>query len=274
MPELPEVQTVVDYIRKDLLEEEIMHIDPVWPKVLHNFDPEDLFQTQINTRILDVKRRAKFIIIQLPDHLIAIHLRMTGKLHLLQGNELPKHVTALIRMKSGKTLVFNDVRKFGRLYLYETMGPIDSCHGPEPLDESFSSDLFINLMVSRKRNIKGMLLDQSVLAGLGNIYVDESLWMSGIHPGSISSAVPKTRLSKLHKSIRLILSDAIIAKGTTIIDFSVNGESGKYSDQLRVFGKDGKPCLKCGHTIKKMRVGGRGTYICKKCQLRYIKPRY
>ena len=119
-----------------------------------------------------------------------------------------------------------------------------------------------------------MLLDQSVLAGLGNIYVDESLWMSGIHPSSISSAVPKTRLSKLHKSIRLILSDAIIAKGTTIIDFSVNGESGKYSDQLRVFGKHGKPCLKCGHTINKMRVGGRGTYICKKCQLRYIKPRY
>ena len=147
MPELPEVQTVVDYIRKDLLEEDISHIDPVWHKVLHNFDPEELVQTQINTRILDVKRRAKFIIIQLPDHLIAIHLRMTGKLHLLQGNELPKHVTALIKMKSGKTLVFNDVRKFGRLYLYETMGPIDSCHGPEPFEESFTSDLFINLKV-------------------------------------------------------------------------------------------------------------------------------
>ena len=133
MPELPEVQTVVDYIRKDLLEEEIIHIDPVWHKVLHNFDPEELVQTQINTRILDVKRRAKFIIIQLPDHLIAIHLRMTGKLHLLQGNELPKHVTALIKMKSGKTLVFNDVRKFGFIKLILPKMPIYSNYNITPI---------------------------------------------------------------------------------------------------------------------------------------------
>ena len=274
MPELPEVQTVVEHIRPDLLGEQIIGIEPIWPKVLHNFIPEDLINETIDTHIEDVKRRAKFIIIQLPDHIIAVHLRMTGKLYFVKKNEVPNHVSAVVKMKSGKLLIFDDVRKFGRFYLYNNLDPINSCHGPEPLDESFTIDLFLDIFTSRKRNIKAMLLDQSVVAGLGNIYVDESLWMSGIHPSSISNAIPKTKLVKLYKSIRTVLIAAIAAKGTTIINFYVNGESGKYADQLCIFGRADKPCLQCGNVIKKIRVAGRGTYICRKCQLRYIKSRY
>ena len=271
MPELPEVQTVVNHIREDLVGEQIIGIESIWPKVLHNFKPEDLIKKNIDTHIEDVKRRAKFIIIQLPDFIIAIHLRMTGKLYFLNQNELPKHASATLQLKSKKTLVFEDTRKFGRFYLYKDLEPINERHGPEPLDESFTSDLLMDILSTKKRNIKALLLDQSLVAGLGNIYVDEGLWMSGIHPNSISNAIPKTKIIKLHRSIQTILMDAIAAKGTTIIDFSVNGESGKYTDQLRIFGKAGEPCQKNKNKIKKIRVAGRGTYFCSKCQHLYLK---
>ena len=271
MPELPEVQAVVDYIKDDLINEELIDVNPIWPKVLDNFTPKDIFKNRDLT-IKDVSRRAKLIIIHFKDQIIAIHLRMTGKLYFMNESSIPKHTSALFQMKSGKILIFNDVRKFGRLYLYDNFDNINSRHGPEPLDSSFTSRELINILNSKKRNIKALLLDQSILSGLGNIYVDESLWASGIHPNSISNAIPDAKVDILHNSIQTILAKAISSKGTTIINFSVNGESGKYSEKLKVFGKDGKRCPKCNGEILKVRVTGRGTHICNKCQRKYIKP--
>ena len=269
MPELPEVQTVVDHLRADLVGEKISAIKAIWPKVLHNFDQNDLFNNNHGQEIKDVMRRAKFIILQLPSSLLAIHLRMTGKLYL-SNEEIPKHTSAIFELESGKKIIFDDTRKFGRIYLYKDLSLINKSHGIEPLSAEFTKDWLFTELKKKKRNIKALLLDQSFIAGLGNIYVDESLWVSGIHPNSISNTIPKIRMIKLHHAIQIILMDAIAAKGTTIINFSfLNGQSGNYANQLRIFGRSKEPCLKCKCEIEKIRVAGRGTYLCNQCQRKY-----
>ena len=271
MPELPEVQTVVNHLKSQLIGRRILNIEIIWPKVLDNFKPEELFTYKSNLKVNDVFRRAKFIIIQLDFYILAIHLRMTGKLHIIKDEPFPKHTSSVINLDNNYKLIFEDVRKFGRIYLYRNLDVINSKYGIEPLSNSFSFKLFQDLILTKKRNIKGLLLDQSIISGLGNIYVDESLWMSGIHPNSISCSISKLKLKRLHESIISILQEAIASKGTTIIDFSVNGESGRYSSQLRVYGKKGHQCLNCKNNIIKLRVCGRGTYVCKKCQKIYTK---
>ena len=269
MPELPEVQSVINHIKPDLMGEKIKSIIPLWTKVLHNFTPNDIYKKLEKKTVVDVTRRAKFIILQFHTGIIAIHLRMTGKLYFHLKSDYPKHCTAYIEFESGKKLIFEDVRKFGRFYLYNNLDHINHRHGPEPLDSSFTVKIFQGMLLRRRRNIKALLLDQSFLAGLGNIYVDESLWKSKIHPNSLSHQIPKKRLENLHQNIRTILAKAIEQNGTTIIDFSVNGESGKYANELKIYGKKNLKCTCCDQKIKKIRVAGRGTYICLKCQKKY-----
>ncbi len=272
MPELPEVQTVVNGLKEDLVGDRITCITPIWEKVLSNFIPSDLFIKDKKTLIQDVTRRAKFIIIHFPSSILAIHLRMTGKLFFPVANQIPKHTTAVIKLGSRKKLIFHDTRKFGRIYLYNNLTPINERHGPEPLGKNFSVLWLHRALQQRKRNIKALLLDQSFLAGLGNIYVDESLWTAGIHPGSISNALPAARIRRLHEAVQAILKAAITARGTTIIDFSyLNGQSGRYASQLRIFGRQGQPCITCGREIEKIKVAGRGTYVCSRCQKKYTR---
>ena len=133
--------------------------------------------------------------------------------------------------------------------------------------DDFTSDWFLENLKKKKRNIKALLLDQSFLSGLGNIYVDESLWASNIHPNSISCFIPKRKVIQLHNNIRVILSESIKQLGTTFINFTfLNGQSGNYSNELKIFGKQGKPCKKCLNKVKKIKVAGRGTHVCNKCQ--------
>ena len=268
MPELPEVQTVVNHIRPKLIGKKINSINVIWPKVLHNFTTNEADLIVKNKEIKDVYRRAKFIIIQLKKCILAIHLRMTGKLYF-HNDSIPKHSTAVFDISNGQKLIFNDVRKFGRIYLFKDLSFINSRHGPEPLKNSFTNALFKSMLESRKRNIKALLLDQSFLSGLGNIYVDESLWRTKIHPNSSSNLIPKKKVYLLRKNIRTILRNAIDKKGTTIINFSINGQSGKYAHDLRVYGRDGKSCKSCESKIIKLKVAGRGTYICNECQKCY-----
>jgi formamidopyrimidine-DNA glycosylase len=274
MPELPEVQTVVNYLIKPLSGKSIIAFKAIWPRVFENFNGKDLLKENRQLTILTVYRRAKFIIIQLEKQIIAIHLRMTGKLYIMNNKKLPKHTTAFLKLNNGSLLVFEDVRKFGRMYSYKNLDIINSKHGIEPLSKMFKLDNLQNLILSKKRNIKALLLDQSLIVGLGNIYVDETLWRSGIHPLSSSNLIPNSKLIKLYDSIIIILSEAIKAQGTTIINFSVNGESGKYSSKLKVYGQDGKKCENCKSTILKLKVCGRGTYICMKCQRKYSNKKF
>ena len=228
MPELPEVQTVVNHIRPMIIGERLKKIKPVWNKVLHNFDGK-VYQVLKKNEIIDVYRRAKFIIIAFEKHIIAIHLRMTGKLYVADKNFNSKYVTAIFEFESMRSLLFEDVRKFGRIYLYNDLSIINSTHGPEPLGINFTLQLFKKMLSQRKRNIKALLLDQSFLSGLGNIYVDESLWKSGIHPNSLANSIPQKRIEALHSNIISTLKEAIDKKGQT---FSTEG-SGFYARALQ-----------------------------------------
>jgi len=264
MPELPEVQTVADHIKPDLIGKYIVGIEPVWKKVLHNFSAKDL---KGKHKIENVSRRAKFIIIELEKFLLAIHLRMTGKLYLSEQKSRPKHTSAIVYLENSKDLIFDDTRKFGRIYLYNDLSEINERHGPEPLGKEFTIEWLLTNLKRKKRNIKALLLDQSFISGLGNIYIDEILWESGIHPNSISCAIPKTKVSRLHGAIQTILKEAIRQLGTTFISFSfLNGRSGNYSNELKIFGRQGLACNKCDNTIKKLKVAGRGTHVCTHCQ--------
>ena len=267
MPELPEVQTVADHVKPEIMGNYITSVDPIWNKVLDNFDSKDI---EGRHKILNVTRRAKFIIIQFENFILAIHLRMTGKLYVLKNDSHPKHTSAIFHLEGGKKLIFEDTRKFGRIYRYSDLTEINERHGPEPLSSDFNTDWFVKNMKSKKRNIKALLLDQSFLSGLGNIYVDESLWASGIHPNSISCHIPKQKIILLYKNIRRILQESIEQLGTTFISFTfLNGQSGNYSNELKIFGKQGCSCEKCKNKIIKLKVSGRGTHVCKKCQKVY-----
>jgi len=267
MPELPEVQTVADHVKPELVGEHILSVEPVWGKVLDNFNAEE---AKGKHKVLNVSRRAKFIIIELENFILAVHLRMTGKLYVLNDESPPKHTSAIIHLEGKKNLIFEDTRKFGRIYKYDDLTEINKRHGPEPLEDDFTSDWLLENLKKKKRNIKALLLDQSFLSGLGNIYVDESLWASNIHPNSISCFIPKQKVIQLHNNIRIILSESIKQLGTTFINFTfLNGQSGNYSNELKIFGKQGKPCEKCSNKIKKIKIAGRGTHICNKCQKKF-----
>ena len=256
---------------KYIIGKQLKRIKPLWLKTLHNFNNKDIKSSGPDKCVMDVYRRAKFIILKFKNHILAIHLRMTGKLYLSKQHTYSKYITAVLEFKDGESLIFEDVRKFGRIYFYKNLNVINEKHGPEPLDKNFSADLLITMIKSKKRNIKALLLDQSFLSGLGNIYVDESLWKSRIHPNSISNEIPIKNITLLHRNIQTILKDAIDSQGTTIIDFSVNGESGHYANKLHVYGHNKKPCANCNNKIIKLKIAGRGTYVCLKCQKKYKK---
>lgn len=268
MPELPEVQAVVDNLKNNIIGEEIISITPLWDKTIKNFNPKKNFNKNSPKKIIDITRRAKFIILHFSDFILAIHLRMTGKFYLSNNKIIPIHTRVVFDLTSSKQLIFEDIRKFGRIYLYKNLETINKAHGPEPLGKYFTPKWLIHNLKNKKRMIKSLLLDQSFLAGLGNIYVDECLWDSGIHPISKSNKIPYNRMKNLHESIQTILKKAIEHKGTTIINFSYqqNKQTGNYASKLNIFGKNKEPCPKCRKQINKLKIAGRGTYICNYCQ--------
>ena len=163
MPELPEVQTVVNYIKPLCIGKKLIRVKPVWSKVLHNFN--ERFNSDFKSNeVRDVYRRAKFIVIAFEDYILAIHLRITGKLYVKSNNFQSKYITAVFEFEGQDSLYFEDVRKFGRVYLFDDLKVIDSKHGPEPLDSNFTIAQFRDMIYQRKRNIKALLLDQSFLS--------------------------------------------------------------------------------------------------------------
>ena len=267
MPELPEVETVVLSIRDQLVGQNFININVHWPKVLFNFSKQDFLDNLVRRNITNVHRRAKFIVLSFDKDILAIHLRMTGKLYFADSKTNEKHISASMELDNGQQLVFEDIRKFGRFYYYTSQDFLDKKLGIEPLGDSFTAEWLIENLRCKKRMIKALLLDQRIIAGLGNIYVDECLWQSGIHPETRSNKIQKKNIRFLCESIKNTLQSSITARGTTVVNFSfLNGKTGKFSNQLQVFGKDGQPCVICTTEIKKKRVAGRGTHFCPRCQ--------
>ena len=229
-----------------------------------------------------IRRRGKLIVLHLDDglHLI-VHLRMTGRFELGASPSYHQpHIHVILALDDGRQLMFHDTRKFGRFYLTKDPDTITGNLGPEPLDEGFTSKAMMQMLKDRRRRIKPLLLDQHFLAGLGNIYVDEALWASGIHPLRSACSLNKKETRALHRSIRQVLRQAIANGGTSLGkglgNYAwLNQERGRNSETLKVFRRTGKACLKCGSPIERIVVAQRGTHVCIKCQkLSIVKERY
>jgi len=276
MPELPEVETVVrGLIHDGLIGQTITAIDLHWPRSFATSAPRDLVTQLTGRRIVKLSRRAKYIIMDFDTGLrLLIHLRMTGKLLFRHPDDpIDKHDHVVIHLADKRRLVFNDTRKFGRFMLCsETNNPLSKL-GPEPLDpECFTFATFKQQLGTSRRSIKERLLDQTVVAGLGNIYVDETLFRSGIHPQRKVNSLTDQEMRALHTAIPAILATAVQNCGTTLgkgrgnFVYSSAHQRGRNADNLNVFRRDGEPCFMCGSTIKRMVVGQRGTHFCPQCQ--------
>ncbi|MEE8437176.1 MAG: DNA-formamidopyrimidine glycosylase [Candidatus Neomarinimicrobiota bacterium] len=271
MPELPEVQTVVNFL-EPLLRNKTF--DSILPEI--NFNkvlvgkPLEFFKNQLKgQKVTRVWRRGKYIVLDLPIGHLLIHLRMTGQLFLKSSESEPKkHIRAVFQFLDGPKMYFKDTRKFGRITFMESLDSLNSRLGLEPLSEAFTAEWLYKGFKSRNRMLKALLLDQSFIAGLGNIYVDEFLWSAGIHPRSISSRLGRQKITLLHRTIITGLKQAIKLKGTTIINFTFgDGATGSYQENLKVFGKQKTPCPRCKTSLKKIYTSQRGTHFCPRCQI-------
>ncbi len=268
MPELPEVETIARALRPHLVGKTILEADLRWARTLAAPSARK-FRQQIEGQVIRaVGRRAKFLNLQLEAYNLLIHLRMSGDLLLKEGKIRPEKHDRLILLLSApaaglSSLVFNDTRKFGRVWLTNQVDEVLGDLGPEPLGDEFTPQWLYQALRHRRRQLKPLLLDQSFLAGLGNIYTDEVLHRARLHPLRLSDSVTQTQARDLHKAIRLVLNEGIRRNGASI-DWVYRG--GDFQNHFRVYGRDGQPCPVCGTTIQRLVIGQRGTHVCPNCQ--------
>lgn len=273
MPELPEVETISRDLRDKLSGHTIKRAEVFWDREIGYPSVPEFLEFVRGRRIEGTARRAKFVVIRLSDNATLLtHLKMTGQLLYVGAAEPPNRYTrVLLHLDRGKQLRFVDIRKFGRMYLVEADRlqdfPKIAELGPEPLEEAFTLAAFRALLKRRKGRIKPLLMNQGFLAGMGNIYVDEALFRSGIHPLRPSATLKPKDVAKLHQAIIDVLEESIANRGSSIDDYrDPAGQKGYHHVYLRVYGRTGEACLVCGTPIRKMVVGGRGTHFCPKCQ--------
>ncbi|MBN8548322.1 MAG: bifunctional DNA-formamidopyrimidine glycosylase/DNA-(apurinic or apyrimidinic site) lyase [Deltaproteobacteria bacterium] len=268
MPELPEVESTVRYLRDKILDSRIVGAEVHWARTIDRPAVRTFQRTLIGSRVSEVTRRGKFIVMKLtrtkkPDCFLLGHLRMSGSMDVIRSTSpLAKHDRVVLRLQNGKDLRFNDPRKFGRFYLVEELTEITGKLGYEPLDAALTETVFFQHMRSKRGILKSLLLDQTFLAGVGNIYADECLWKAGLHPRRTADSVTEEEASLLLRELRATLLEAIDSKGTDAGDGVV--EEGLY--EPRAYARDGEPCLKCSTVMQRMVVGQRGTHFCPRCQ--------
>lgn len=272
MPELPEVETIVrDLLEEGVFGEEIIDVKISWPKTISTHSVEDFMSKIINQKIVNVGRRGKYIVCSLTDWTLLIHLRMSGRLCLVNGSDIGSHERVRLVLKGGRALSFEDTRKFGRWYLTQDPGVYLGFLGVEPLSDNFSPRVLKTLLEGSRRQIKSVLLDQHVVSGLGNIYVDEALWEAQVHPLVKACSLSDDKVEKLYRAIVKVLEQGIVNRGTSLGKgkgnfHNVRGRLGDNQNSLKVFRREKKPCLRCGEEIEKVVVAQRGTRFCPRCQ--------
>ena len=292
MPELPEVEHVVRALRRVALGRRIVATEITLPKLISPTTPSAFKRKLKGSTITGVSRRGKFILIELDknalpnsrataptrtsDQVLAVHLRMTGKfLYLSEDDELPKHARAIFYLDNERRLVFSDQRKFGVMKLVansqlsKTKGVAELA--PEPFSDEFSFDYLKATLARSRRSLKTLLLDQTKVLGLGNIYAAEALFRAGINPFKIAAELSTKRVARLHAKILEVLRDAISESSTSRIDLEqpdgfTYGEA--FERFWQVYEREGEPCVKCSARIRRVVHGARSTYWCPKCQRR------
>lgn len=269
MPELPEVETVVRVLRPRLVGRRFTEVRNYWPR---HIDRPDLpaLQRRIHGRAVNaLARRGKYILLDLSDgeHLI-IHLRMSGHLAVVEPDAPPdKHTHTIFRLDDGRELRFRDPRKFGRVYLVTDPDEVLGKLGPEPLAAEFTVAALRELLHGRHRLLKPLLLDQQVIAGIGNIYADEALFLARLHPTRHSDTLNDADIAALHAGIQAALREGIAREGASISSYvKPDGEKGDMQNAVNVFRRTGAGCYRCGGTITRILVGQRSTHFCPGCQ--------
>ncbi len=271
MPELPEVETIVRALRlggrggSSILKNTVESANVLWSKTLAAPTIDEFHARIAGCTIIAITRRGKYINIQFDRGYLLIHLRMSGDLRVIPSIDelLLPHDRFILNFTNGSRLVFNDARKFGRVWNLDDPAGIFARLGFEPFDPSLTADLFFINLHRKKKSIKSLLLDQSFLAGLGNIYTDESLHLAGIHPLRLSNSLSENESGRLLNAIRETLSEGIKRNGASI-DWVYRG--GDFQNSFRVYQLTGKPCPICGTTIERIVAGQRGTHFCPRCQ--------
>jgi formamidopyrimidine-DNA glycosylase len=277
MPELPEVEHVVRALRRTLVGRRIVATEVKLRKLISPTSPSAFNRRLKGSTITGVSRRGKFILIELnSDQVLAVHLRMTGKFLYLEADEdAPKHAHAIFYLDNNHRLVFCDQRKFGVMRLV-AQSRLSKTKGigelaPEPFADDFSVAYLKDTLARSRRTLKALLLDQTKVLGLGNIYAAEALFRAGINPFKISAELSTKRVARLHAAILDVLQDAITDSSTSRIDLErpdgfTYGEA--FERFWQVYEREGEPCFKCGTRIRRLTHGGRSTYWCPRCQRR------
>ncbi|MDD6761272.1 MAG: DNA-formamidopyrimidine glycosylase [Turicibacter sp.] len=273
MPELPEVETVKEALNQTVKGQTIKEIELRYEPMVKNMSADEFKEKLINQTIQEVSRRGKYLVFHFDDYQLLSHLRMEGKYFYVDSDfELNPHVHVIFTLENGKRLLYQDTRKFGTYHLYdkaidlETTAPFQVL-GLEPFATEFTPSYVKEKIQNKKKPIKSLLLDQTVVCGLGNIYVDEVLYRARLHPLTSSSELTDKDIENVVKYTVEVLARAIELGGTTIRTFrSSHGVSGTFQNELLVHQRKGENCYECHTPIEKIKVGGRGTYFCPTCQ--------
>ena len=277
MPELPEVEMVTRHLRALLLGRTVQRAQLRWPRLAPEHSARQFAAWLRQTGVVSVTRRGKYILVNLSNgRTLLVHLRMTGRFFYVDEEaEVPLHTHAIFWLDNGKKLLFNDVRKFGKMHLART----DSLHevpqladlAPEPFGEAFSAAYLFDTLQRTDQQIKLALLDQTKVLGLGNIYAAEALHRAGVHPQLPASRLTKPRTLALHREIVNVLNEAIANESTLNTnpeDLDASYTGGTYESMTRVYERAGQPCFTCASAIRRIVQGQRSTYFCPKCQRR------
>jgi len=273
MPELPEVETVKRSLESLITGLTITGAVLNLPKIIRSPSPQKFIEKISGKKIKRLGRRGKYLLIHLSGDLtLTVHLRMTGRLvYSPPDAPVSNYTHAVFKLSNGFFLLFSDMRQFGRISLVKTdcLGKMQGLGtlGVEPLSESFTRD-FLRRELKRKRTrIKSLLLDQTFIAGLGNIYADEALHRAAINPEKLASSLTVRETARLYHAIREVLNEGIANRGTSFRDYVDGlGQAGTNQEVLRVYNREGKPCYNCGNPISRIKLGGRSSYYCPKCQ--------
>jgi formamidopyrimidine-DNA glycosylase len=274
MPELPEVQTVVTLLNQQEISGRcITETSVTWPKSVDGLTPDAFRRSVVGRSIGTVGRRGKYIVIGLSGGLtLLIHLRMSGRLNLVPADTpRNKHEHVILQLDANDELRFQDTRKFGRILPTDTPDKVLGCLGMEPLEADFTLEWLKGMLQSRNRQIKPLLLDQRIVAGLGNIYVDEALWKAGIHPQRKSQSLRENEINNLHKAIPHVLKKGLRNMGTALGTGKANfyfpgSRVGRNAEELKVFRRTGMDCPRCGEKIERIIVAQRSSHVCLNCQ--------
>lgn len=273
LPELPEVETVRRTLRPLLVGRTILGVEVGLPRLVRHPSPEEFARRLAGRRVDRLERRGKYLLFRLAGgETLVAHLRMTGRLTVADPAEpRPRHTHLVFPLDDGRELRYQDLRQFGTFYLLrpgeEGLAKGLAGLGPEPLGRELDEEGFYRRLAGRRGSLKGLLLDQAFLAGLGNIYADEVLFAAGLDPRRAPASLSRAEAGRLFHAIRRVLAQAVRHRGTTVRDYvDGTGTPGGHQHHLQVYGRAGLPCPQCGEPVRRENLAGRGTHFCPRCQ--------